>query len=287
LDEADRMLDMGFEPQIKRILAKVPTDRQTMLFSATMPNEIIKIATSYMKIPVRVEVAPTGTTVQEVTQEVFFVNRDQKVFLLAKVLAEHKGSILVFTRTKFGAKKIALAVRNMGYTASEIHSNRSLSQRREALDGFKIGKYRVLVATDIAARGIDVVGIELVVNYDLPENPGDYVHRIGRTARAGLTGKAVSFATPDQRYDVKSIERLIRSVLPIKQLPEFGGIKRDFVPAREPRHNYIRKINERSKPNYRTNKYKSRPFVRHDPNRPQDHGFDAHRIRYRDDRNSY
>jgi len=235
LDEADRMLDMGFEPQIRRILAQVPKERQTMLFSATMPNEIVKIATSYMKIPVRIEVAPAGSTARDVAQEVYFVSRDQKVSLLAKVLEEHKGSILVFTRTKFGAKKIAYAVRGMKHTSSEIHSNRSLSQRREALEGFKIGRYRILVATDIAARGIDVTGIELVINYDLPENPEDYVHRIGRTGRAGRVGKAISFATPDQKYDVKSIERLIRVTLPIKSAVGLQAIplesRERFVPS--------------------------------------------------------
>lgn len=293
LDEADRMLDMGFEPQIRKILAKVPKQRQTMLFSATMPDAIVRIATSYMATPIRVEVARTGTTVKDVTQEVFFVDRGRKISLLTNVLSEHKGSVLVFTRTKFGAKKIAHAVRNMGHTSSEIHSNRSLGQRKEALQGFKLGKYRVLVATDIAARGIDVTGIELVINYDLPENPEDYVHRIGRTARAGLAGKAVSFATPDQRHDVRSIERLIRMTLPIKQtgvLPAIASAPRSefrFEKSRvQRRHNYMRdsrRSNSRSKPRFRS----PNRFPRHNPNRPPDQGFDSSRIRYRDDRDSY
>lgn len=304
LDEADRMLDMGFEPQIKRILAKVPKQRQTMLFSATMPDQIVRIATSYMATPIRVEVARAGTTVKDVTQEVFFVSREQKVSLLASVLSEHKGSVLVFTRTKFGAKKIAQAVRTMGHTSSEIHSNRSLGQRKEALEGFKIGRYRVLIATDIAARGIDVTGIELVVNYDLPENPEDYVHRIGRTARAGLSGKAVSFATPDQRYDVRSIERLIKITLPIKSAPgNMTMIPRDTTsdrPAYQPRrqntsrHGYVREHGARNpssqpRPGFKKPaRYKSRDqFPRPVAGRPQDQGFDANRIRYRDDRNSY
>jgi ATP-dependent RNA helicase RhlE len=215
LDEADHMLDMGFAPQLNRIMETVPQDRQTLLFSATMPPEIIRIATSYMRTPLRVEVAPQGTAVETVTQELFFVAHVEKLTLLEKLLTEEKGSVLVFTRTKFIAKRIALSLRNHGYTAAEIHSNRSQSQRREALDGFKVGRYRVLVATDIAARGIDVTGIELVVNYDLPEKPEDYVHRIGRTARAGRTGRAVSFATPDQRGNVRDIERLTRLAIPV------------------------------------------------------------------------
>lgn len=227
LDEADHMLDMGFAPQIKKIMLSVPKERQTMLFSATMPPEIVNIATTFMKLPVRVEVAPAGTAASSVTQELFFVNRDDKITLLEKLLGEYKGSVLVFTRTKFGAKKIAASLRRSGFTSAEIHSNRSLNQRLEALGGFKVGKYRVLVATDIAARGIDVSGIELVVNFDLPEQAEDYVHRIGRTGRASHIGHAISFATPDQRYDVKAIERLIKKPLPISRVPELPPRKID------------------------------------------------------------
>lgn len=268
MDEADRMLDMGFEPQIKRILQSVPAERQTMLFSATMPSKIVLIASHYMKLPVRVEIARAGTAAEKVIQEVFVVRKEDKSRLLEKVLTEYHGSTLVFTRTKHGARKLALTVRSMGHAATEIHSNRSLAQRREALEGFKKGKYRVLVATDIAARGIDVKAIELVVNFDLPDNAEDYVHRIGRTGRAGQSGHAMLFAMPDQGRDVREIEKLTRTMLPIAKLPELPPARpgQAYLPDEDDRRGGRPQRNDRRSASSRPQRsYMPRPYERKQP----------------------
>jgi ATP-dependent RNA helicase RhlE len=222
------MLDMGFAPQIKRIFQELPRERQTMLFSATLAPEIMKMATSFLKLPIRIEVAPTGSVAEHLTQEIFIIHKDDKARLIDKLLDQYLGTTLIFTKTKHGARKLTKAIKDMNHTAVEIHSNRSLAQRTEAMSGFKSGKYRVLVATDIASRGIDVNNIELVINYDLPTNTEDYIHRIGRTARAGISGHAISLVSPEQRRDLRDIERLIKKTLPVSPVPE-------LPPRRQPK----------------------------------------------------
>jgi ATP-dependent RNA helicase RhlE len=223
LDEADMMFDMGFAPQVEEILARIKNEHQTMLFSATMPTSIVKLAAKHMKMPVSVEVAPPGTSAEKIDQEMYILHKDDRSKQLLKILEDYKGSVLIFVRTKFGVKGLTEHLNSLGHKAEEIHSNLSLSQRRRSLENFKTGRSRILVATDIAARGLDVSGIELVVNYHLPDKLSDYVHRIGRTARAGKEGKAISFATADQARDIRDIETLINRQIP---MTEFVELKR-------------------------------------------------------------
>lgn len=235
LDEADMMLDMGFAPQINEILAQAPSERQTMLFSATMPESIVKIASKYMKLPLSIEVAPPGTTAAKVDQEMFIIKGEERLEHLLKILARYSGSVLVFVRTKYGARTLARKLVSLGNRAIEIHSNLSLNQRKAALSAFKSKKERILVATDVAARGLDINGIELVVNYNLPDNSDDYVHRIGRTGRAGKGGKAISLVTPDQFFEIKAIEKLIN--LQIRKT-EFVQFERQSVPQAKKRSHF-------------------------------------------------
>ena len=214
LDEADRMLDLGFIHALKRIVKLVPRQRQTLLFSATMPRPIAALAEDYLNDPVKVVVAPSATTVERVEQGVVFVPSDRKRDLLATLLRDPAFErVLVFTRTKHGADRVVRHLVSAGLEASAIHGNKSQPQRERALAGFRDGHTRVLVATDIAARGIDVDGVSHVINFELPNVPEDYVHRIGRTARAGAAGIAIAFCSDEERPYLRDIEKLTRCAL--------------------------------------------------------------------------
>jgi ATP-dependent RNA helicase RhlE len=214
LDEADRMLDMGFIRDVRKIVQSVPRERQTLLFSATMPQDVARLAADIMRDPARIEVTPKIVTVEAVDQRVYFIDVKSKPALLAKLLTNPAlYRVMVFSRTKHGANRIAERLVKDGVTAEAIHGNKSQGARQRALEAFRSGRARVLVATDIAARGIDVDGITHVINFDLPNEPESYVHRIGRTARAGAKGVAIAFCSPDERDYLRDIERLTRRPL--------------------------------------------------------------------------
>jgi ATP-dependent RNA helicase RhlE len=232
LDEADRMLDMGFINDVQKIIRQIPAERQTMLFSATIPPEITNLAKTILRNPERVEAGEEHNPVETVTQHFYEVQRDGKMDLLTHVLeAEKMESVLVFSRTKHGADKISRRLDRQGISSVALHSNRSQAQRERALEGFKQGTFRVLVATDIAARGIDVTGISHVVNFDIPTHPEDYVHRIGRTGRAGATGDALTFVSRDEIPHLRSIEKFVGQRHATRAYPGFKPVQREARPA--------------------------------------------------------
>ena len=217
LDEADRMLDMGFIHDIRKIVSRIPAKRQTLMFSATMPRDIRDLASSILSNPASVQVSPVSSTAKNISQSVFFVPKPQKSALLTHVLrGEASGRSLVFTRTKHGADKVVKVLTKAGIRAAAIHGNKSQNARTKALEQFKSRDSLVLVATDIASRGIDVDGITHVINFDMPHEPETYVHRIGRTARAGASGAALSFCDPEERRHLKAIERLTGTALSVR-----------------------------------------------------------------------
>ena len=263
LDEADHMLDLGFIVPIRQIVSKLSKNRQTLLFSATMPKEIATLAHDLLKDPAHVAVTPVATTAERVAQHVYMVDSGAKRDLLVELMKNPDLSrAIVFTRTKRGADKVAQHLEGAGVGADAIHGNKSQSQRQRALDAFRRGQTRVLVATDIAARGIDVDGVSHVVNYELPETPEAYVHRIGRTARAGASGQAISLCDNGERQLLRAIEKLTRQSLPFTDRRSAGGRQEESVErpqGRNPRGNPQAKRNGPAHPRRDTPRADAKP----------------------------
>jgi ATP-dependent RNA helicase RhlE len=224
LDEADRMLEMGFMPELEQILAALPRERQTLLFSATLGHNVTLFAQQVLRRPVRVEVTPSGTPAARAVQRLYEIEAAEKYPLLLSLLARDQLSALIFTRTRERAEKVQEVLKREGYKTAVIHADRTQGQRRQALEGFRRGQYRCLVATDIASRGLDVEDVGHVINFDLPHAPEDYVHRIGRTARAGASGRASTFVTERDEETVRAIERIIRMSLPRAEVPREDAV---------------------------------------------------------------
>ena len=250
LDEADRMLDMGFIHDVKRVIAKLPAKRQTLFFSATMPPEIQKLANVLLTNPAKVEVTPPATTVEKIEQSLYYVNKQEKPELLKYILSDSSiKTALVFTRTKHGANKVVKILDHAGIHSSAIHGNKSQAARQKALSDFKEGKIRVLVATDIAARGIDIDELTHVFNYDLPDVPETYVHRIGRTGRAGKTGIAIAFCSGEERTELRDIQKLIGLSIPlVKEHPFAANANMAAPPPVDNRPQQRRQFSSGNKP---------------------------------------
>jgi len=219
IDEADRMHDMGFIPQIRRIIAALPAERQTMMFTATMPPDVERIVRQNMRDPVKIQVGPASRPVEQTEQKLYYLEETEKTRLLQSLLRKETGRVLVFARTKRGVDRLARRIHGRHLGVARLHGDRLQAERDESMEGFREGRYRVLIATDIAARGIDVADIEHVINYDFPHSPEDYIHRIGRTARLAAPGRATSFVTPHDRQHVAALEHLIDSKLPLTPAP--------------------------------------------------------------------
>lgn len=269
LDEADRMLDMGFVNDIKKVIKKIPERRQTLLFSATMPNTIMTLANSILKDPVKVEVTPPSTTVEKIDQKVLFVEKANKPALLKRLLKDEAvETVLIFSRTKFGANRVVEALERSSIRAEALHGNKSQSARERALESFREGKIKVLVATDIAARGIDIPTITHVINYDIPDDPESYVHRIGRTARAGRKGIALSLCDPSEIKALREVEKVIKYKIPVDETHPFHGVA---APPRSATSSNDRRRDSYSKPRSKSGQRSSKSDSRSKTRSSGDH----------------